>query len=328
MIGAFHLVDNRLTSDYPKWARFNSLPRGYGWIRRELDKRIRVSHRHERCQPDFGRRRTAHSGFRMKCRTLGRGPVVVKLAGIAGGVGLYDEEMGAAARGGFLVAALDTGGDRRDDPAPGPLTWDFLAEEVFRGLDSLGAPRAVLWGTSFGCLVALAAATRKPERVTGLLLCHPPNPALRPRYEAALLRWTETRRDPVFAATAAFTLGFNALIGWEAVFPTTLARMPALARASAEAATPARTLREKLRLLIKEPAELPAPGSCPPAVIVASLCDTVTPLRGARRLAARLSGSRMRVIRLAGHCAAYSRPRAYARIVTEELRALHPHSGK
>jgi pimeloyl-ACP methyl ester carboxylesterase len=43
-----------------------------------------------------------------------------------------------------------------------------------KAIDSLSAPRAVLWGTSFGSLVALATAARHPERVSGLLLSHPP----------------------------------------------------------------------------------------------------------------------------------------------------------
>src|SRR5262249_23200836 len=62
----------------------------------------------------------------------GGGPLVVKLAGLAGGVGLLQAQAERVAREGFRVALLDTGGDRADDPAPGPIGWDFLAGEVVR----------------------------------------------------------------------------------------------------------------------------------------------------------------------------------------------------
>ena len=101
---------------------------------------------------------------------LPEAPHVVQLAGIVGGCLLYRETGEALLRAGYRVALLDTAGDRRDDPAPGRLTWDFLAGEVVAGLDALGAERAILYGTSYGSLVALATAARFPARVQGVLL--------------------------------------------------------------------------------------------------------------------------------------------------------------
>ena len=132
----------------------------------------------------------------MRLRVAGVGPPVVKLAGAAGGVGLYREEVDRARTAGFRVAELDLTGDRRDDPAPGPVTWDSLAGEVVQALDDMESTRAVLWGTSFGALVGLATAARRPERVRGLLLCAPPAPGWRPRLPLAALRHAETRRRP------------------------------------------------------------------------------------------------------------------------------------
>jgi pimeloyl-ACP methyl ester carboxylesterase len=101
------------------------------------------------------------------------GPPVVKLAGIVGGIHLYNEEVTLAARAGFRVAALDVSGDRHDDPTKRTLGWDLYADEVVRDRQPVRS-RALLWGTSFGSLVALATAARHPERVAGLLLSHPP----------------------------------------------------------------------------------------------------------------------------------------------------------
>jgi len=131
----------------------------------------------------------------MRLSSWGRGPLVVKLSGIAGGVWLYREEMVAAVRAGFRVLALDTTGDRRDDPATAPLGWDSLTEEVVTTIDRHGG-HAVLWGTSFGSILAMATAARHPDRVAGLLLCHPPDPRRPPPLHRTFLRWLRSRPHP------------------------------------------------------------------------------------------------------------------------------------
>jgi len=73
------------------------------------------------------------------------GPLVVKLAGITGGVRLYDEEVEAVASAGFRVVALDVTGDRHDDPAKQPLDWDSYAREVVDAIQGTQADRAILW---------------------------------------------------------------------------------------------------------------------------------------------------------------------------------------
>jgi pimeloyl-ACP methyl ester carboxylesterase len=257
----------------------------------------------------------------MRLCVRGEGPLVVKLAGLVGGVGIFDEEIGAAAAE-FRVAALDTSGDRADDPAPAPLTWDLLAGEVLAAVERLGEP-AVLWGTSFGSLVCLAAAARRPEAVRGLLLCFPPEPGWAPHAWVTVLRACRRSVAPDRAAARAFHAGFLALTGWEMLLPAALARIPRTWRAARDAATPARTIARKLALLWLE-----APVPVPPGVrvsIIAGGLDTVAPLAGARRLAARITRSRLRILRLAGHAGTFSRPRTYARWSLEELRALTRH---
>jgi pimeloyl-ACP methyl ester carboxylesterase len=258
----------------------------------------------------------------MRVRCAGEGPTVIKLAGIAGGVGLYEEEVSAVAAAGYRVASLDVGGDRWDDPASCPLSWDYLASEVCCGLDAIAAPRAVLWGTSFGCLIALASAARYPDRIAGLLLCKPPLPGRLPRVHAALFRWASHRRDPARAGRIVFVLGYYLLTSWEALYPTVIVRLPALARASIDAATPSATLWQKIGLLQREPPGFPPPRHRIPIAIIAGSWDTIAPPAGARRLAAALPGSRLRFLLHSGHSGAYSRPRAYARMVIEELERM------
>ncbi len=256
----------------------------------------------------------------MRLRTAGEGPLVLKIAGMVSGVDLYAEEMELARAAGFRVAALDTTGDRRDDPAPGPLSWDLLSGEVARSLDRLDAEDAVLWGTSYGCIIALTAAARYPDRVSGLLLSFPPDPAWQPRLFRAIHRWA--RRQSVATNAKTIHRCFLALTGWEFVFPTALARLPALARASIDASTPARTIVDKVGMMWDDPPDLDGAGASIPTSIIAAALDTVAPLSGARRLKTRLPDARLRVIRIAGHSAAYSRPRTYHRWAIEELRRL------
>ena len=249
-----------------------------------------------------------------------RGPWVVKVGGLAGGIRMYDEEVAATVAAGFRVAALDTTGDRHDDPLDGPLTWDRLAAEVDAAIDRTGADRAILWGTSFGCLVALAAAARKPGRVSGLLLSHPPEPGGQPAVYPKILRWAERRAHPELTARILFSLGFMTMTVWEGVAPPLWPRIPRLLRASLEAATPPSTVHGKLRLLLTGDPGLPAAPL--PVEIIAGAWDLVAPLKGANRLAGRIPGARVVVMGYSGHGDAYARPRTYHRVVTESLKKL------
>jgi pimeloyl-ACP methyl ester carboxylesterase len=248
------------------------------------------------------------------------GPWVVKLSGIAGGVRLYDREIEAAVAAGFRVVALDTSGDRKDDPSPGPLTWELFASEVEAAIAGTGAVRAVLWGTSFGCLVALAAAARRPARVSGLLLCHPPDPRRPWGAHVALLRWAEARGHPDLLARVLFSTAFGAMTSWELACPLLWPQLPRLLAASIEAATPPSTVRQKLGLLFREDPGVPAPST--PVEIIAGGWDLVAPIAGCRALAARLPGARMTEIGFSGHAGAYTRPRAHNRAVAESLARL------
>ena len=250
------------------------------------------------------------------------GPLVVKLAGIVGGIHLYDEEIAVAAGAGFRVAALDVSGDRRDDPPKRPLGWQLYADEVAEAIDRASASRAVLWGTSFGCLVALAAAARHPERVSGLLLAHPPDPLWRPRLHLALLDWVERRADPDAVARGIFSMAFLGLTSWEAIAPPLWVRLPSLLRASLDAATPPATVKRKLELLFREEPGLPQPDAPIPVEVIAGAWDLVAPLAGARRLASLLPGAKLHVLGFSGHAGAYARPRAHHEAVIAALKRL------
>ena len=250
------------------------------------------------------------------------GPLVVKLAGIAGGIRLYDEEIAAVVAAGFRVAALDVSGDRRDDPPSRPLSWDLYADEVQEAIDRAVDTRALVWGTSFGCMISLAAASRYPERISGLLLSHPPDPLRRPRLHRAVLDWAERRANPDLVARVLFTTAFLGMTSWEGLSPALWVRLPALIRASLEAATPPATVKRKIELLFRDDPGLPPPSAGIPVEIVAGAWDLVAPLAGARRLAARIPHANVQVVDYVGHAGAYTRPRAHFDAVLAALKRL------
>lgn len=258
----------------------------------------------------------------MRLRVEGEGPLVIKLAGAAGGVELFREEIDAAVAAGYRVAALDNTGDRRDDPAGAPLTWERFTGEIESALDRLTARRAILWGTSFGSTIALAAAVRIPDRISGLLLCFPPDPSDRSPLFLELLRRVERSRNPELLFRLLFVLIFGGMNAWEFIVPTALVRTGGVLRRCIEAGTPSSTVIRKLRMLWEED---PIPdGRLPamPARLIAGGLDPAAPAAGAGRLAARLPDSRLEVIHLAGHSGAFSRPGTYKRMALEALREL------
>ena len=81
----------------------------------------------------------------------------------------------ALAAEGLHVVTLDPLGHGRSDRPADPHAYSVteLAEQVVALLDHLGAPQAVVGGTSLGANVALEVAAIAPDRVRGLILDAP-----------------------------------------------------------------------------------------------------------------------------------------------------------
>lgn len=78
----------------------------------------------------------------------------------------------ALAAEGLHVITLDLLGHGRSDRPADPFAYSVtaFAEQVIALLDHLGAPQAVVGGTSLGANVALEVATLAPRRVRGLIV--------------------------------------------------------------------------------------------------------------------------------------------------------------
>lgn len=258
----------------------------------------------------------------MRLTLDGDGPPVVQLPGLAGGVDLYDEERGRVVAAGFRVAALETSGDRASDPAPGPLSWESMAAEVVQAVDRLDTPRAILWGTSYGSLLAMVTAALHPERVGGLLLCLPPNPHWRPRPYLRLVDYAESHPRTEQVTPLVFRTIFAVSMFWEGLWPPFWFRFLKLRREVRRAATPASTVLQKIRLMWSEDPPLPAKDTGLRISAIVGGWDTIAPAGQIVPVLRRYPGHRIRRMRLVGHAAAYCRPRGYARRCVEELERL------
>jgi pimeloyl-ACP methyl ester carboxylesterase len=92
----------------------------------------------------------------------------------------------ALAAEGLHVVTLDLLGHGRSDRPADPLVYSMTAfgEQVIALLDHLGAPQAVIGGTSLGANVSLEVAVLAPDRVRGLLI---EMPVLNNALEAGIL---------------------------------------------------------------------------------------------------------------------------------------------
>lgn len=96
-------------------------------------------------------------------------PTLVLLHGAASDHSVWAQQSRYLADRGRNVLAVDLPGHGRSDGAPLPRIED-LADWLPDLLDAAGIDRASLAGHSMGSLVALEAAARMPQRITGIAL--------------------------------------------------------------------------------------------------------------------------------------------------------------
>ena len=92
------------------------------------------------------------------------------------------------------IVAYDRAGTGTSEVGPLDLTPEAELDQLDRALDGLGVGRVVLVGHSYGGLLALVHAARRPDRVAALVLVDPMNPIF---IEAMGLDWLQHTVPPV-----------------------------------------------------------------------------------------------------------------------------------
>ena len=202
--------------------------------------------------------------------------------------------------------------------AAAPFTVDRYADDVAAVLDTLGIARAVITGLSMGGYVAFAMWRRHRARVRALVLADT-------RATADTIEAIERRRTMIeMAETQGPTAVANAQIAG-LVGKTTRDKRPdiydAMHRMMAQSEVEG--IVGALEALIARPDSTPTLGTIDvPTLVVVGDEDVVTPVADARALHDGIPGSRLEVLRQAGHLSSVERPAAFNTVMSEFLASL------
>jgi len=213
---------------------------------------------------------------------------------------------------------VDLRGHGRSSPSSGTFGLDDMVDDVLAVLDAVHADRAVWAGLSIGGMVALRAALRAPERVSGLVL-------------ADTTARAETARKRIEYGALALVVR---LAGLRPVLPvvmrlmfgaTTRRRRPDLVAewrerfASAHVGSMLATLRA---LLDRESVGPLLGGIRAPCLVIVGEEDASLPPSHSREIASGIPGSRLVVVPGAGHLSALEQPEVVTSAMREFLGAL------
>ena len=197
---------------------------------------------------------------------------------------------------------------------PGPLTIEFLVDDLMALLDQLDIGRACVCGLSMGGYVALRAVDRHPDRVHGLVLADTRAGAddnagrlkragaMRAIQEHGMAAFAQTLLPALFPAAALQPPSAAA----EAIRQQIESTDPQGACQALSAMAQRLDLRERLGSIAT------------PTLIVVGGLDTITPPKDARELLVGIPGATMVEIPEVGHVSNLQAPAAF----TEALRGF------
>ena len=200
----------------------------------------------------------------------------------------------------------------------GPYSVERFADDVAGVLDTLQIERAVIVGLSMGGYVAFALWRRHRERVRAFVLADT-------RATADTIEIIERRRSMIDAAeehgsAAVANMQISGLMG-----KTTRDKRPdiydAMHRMMSQA--PSDGVIGALEALIERPDSTPTLRTIDvPTLVVVGDEDVITPPKDVRALHSAIAGSRLEILRQAGHLSNVERPAAFNTIVSEFLGSL------
>ena len=256
-------------------------------------------------------------GIEMAYDDDGEGTPVVLLHGFPFERSMWREQSEALA-GEFRVVAPDLRGLGETRAGGADVTMSAMAEDVAALLDGLSLRSVVLGGLSMGGYVAFECLRLFPERVRALLLAD-----TRPQSET-----DEGRRTREETARRILKEGMASVVD---------GMLPRLLTADTRGRRP--DVVERLRAMIlgtnpegaaaavramavrRDQTEL-LPSIGVPTLVVVGAEDPVTPPADAEAMAAKIKGSRLRIIEGASHLSNVERPAEFNRALGDFLRGL------
>lgn len=247
---------------------------------------------------------------------IGKGPPLVLLPGIQGRWEWIAPTVHALAER-FRVIAFSFPGEPASacahDPASG---FEMFVRQIDQELEGAGVADAAVCGVSFGGLVALHYAARRPRRTRALVVVSAPGPGWVPDDRTRRYMRAPVRSIPAFVVTAAGRL----LPEVRAALPPTRAWVGFLARHAGRAiAAPMSPVRMADRLGMIDPAETAAACArvvAPTLVITGEPgLDRVVPVDSTRGYLGAIRGATHVQLERTGHLGLVTRRHEFARIV-------------
>ena len=245
---------------------------------------------------------------------VGSGPPLVLIPGIQGRWEWMKPSIDALAKDWRVVTCSLPG-----EPGSGADlngSFDAFVRHVDSMLDAAGMDRVVLCGVSFGGLIALRYAARRPQRVRALILVSTPGPKWRLKpHLARYVRWP-LLSAPLFVAGASRRY-FKEL---QALFPAPGARLKAALgttwRVAASPAAPRRMSR-RARLAERENFEDDCAKVTVPTLVVTGErdLDQVVPYEETVRYVDLIPGAAFELFERTGHLGTVLAPERFAAIV-------------
>ena len=258
----------------------------------------------------------------------GTGPPIVVIPGVQGRWEWMRPTVAALAQR-CRVVSFSLCGDRGSvpfiDPTPG---FDRFVAYLDTILDRAGLPSTTLCGVSYGGLIALRYATRRPERVRCLILVSTPSPTWRPNRHVRWYVGAPRLLSPLFVVSSPFRL-------WPeiaAAFPSWGKRLAFSAGHTARvvvAPFSPKRMAERVQLLVDENFRRDCSLVQAPTLVVTGErhLDKVVPVDGTREYVSAIAGATGATIERTGHIGLISRPARFSEIVGTFI-AAHEAAGR
>ena len=246
---------------------------------------------------------------------VGSGPPVVLIPGIQGRWEWMWPAVDALERR-CRVITFSLAEDRRGG-RPDPIRgFDDYLDQIDEALTRAGLGEAAVCGVSFGGLVALHWAARRPERTRALVLVSTPPPDWKP---AARVDWylrAPRLLSPLFAAQSPFRLGPEIWRARDTVRDRLAFAGRHLARIAQSPFSPL-DMAERIRRMATIDFEADCRRVTAPTLVVTGEpgLDRVVSVAGTRSYTDRIAGARHATLARTGHIGLVTRPDRFAEMV-------------
>lgn len=214
----------------------------------------------------------------------------------------------------FRVITFSLPGERRSGLPP--RVFDAHADQVDEVLDRAAVDRAIICGVSYGGLVALRYATRRPARVDRLVLVSTPGPRWQPN--ARIQRYGNAPRTSALA----FVAGAPGRLSREiaAAVPGRARRLATIARYARSIVSypgSARRMAARLKCLAGEDFLSDAKQVAAPTLVITGEpeLDRVVPVPGTKEYVDLIAGAVGVTLQNTGHIGLVTRPAAFAELI-------------